>query len=214
MKAGLAVVLALGASIAWGEAPPATITFTYSNPALEPGSYSLEIHEDGSGSYHSEPGRAASPRPPFDRAIVVGGQLRSRLFAAARKHRLFATECAMHKGNLAFTGDKTLRYAGTEGSGSCAFIYARDAQLQILADQLIALGSTLEQGRQLELLLSHDKLGLDAAIGSLAEEQASGRAAEIENLLPVLHAIAANPEVLNRTRARTTALIAIGEASR
>ena len=196
----------------------ATVSFQFDNPALQPARYSLVMAEDGAGRYRSEGGGASSAAAPdeaasaaaaqpLDRAITLAEPLRKQWFAAARKNRLFAVECDTKRDKIAFTGNKTLSYTGPEGAGSCTFNYARDPRLQQLADSLIAVANTLEEGRKLELLLSHDKLGLDAEVELLGAEQADGRALELENIAPVLHAIAGNVEVLHRTRSRAEALL-------
>ncbi len=190
---------------------PATVTFAFSNPALQPARYSLVIREDGTGHYHSEPGSApvqdGSVAQPFDRDITLGGPIRAQLFALARKDHFFARECDSKRSNLAFTGTKTLTYAGPEGAGSCSFNHGREAQLDQAANSLIAVATTLEEGRKLALLLQHDRLGLDAEVELLAGEEAGGRALALENIAPVLHAIANSDEVMHHTRSRAEALL-------
>ncbi len=73
--------------------------------------------------------------------------------------------------------------------------------MQAASGSLIAVANTLEEGRKLELLLAHDKLGLDAEMETLITEQADGRAQDFQNIAPILQAIAGNEEVLHRTRA-------------
>ncbi len=191
---------------------PATVEFTFDNPALQPAHYTLLVHEDGTGHFHSEPGAAPVPgalQPePLDRDVIVNGPLRTQLFTVARKNKLFATQCDSGHKNLAFTGNKTLRYTGPEGQGSCTFNYAKNQQISEIADSLIAVATTLEEGRKLQLLLAHDKLGLNAEMDILTEQQAGGRALEIGNIAPVLQAVAADPEVLNHTRSSARALLA------
>ncbi len=144
----------------------------------------------------------------MDRDIAITGPLRAQLFAAAHKNKLFAIPCDSGRKNLAFTGNKTLRYTGPEGQGSCTFNYAKSQQITELSDSLIAVATTLEEGSKLELLLLHDKLGLNAEIDVLMDEQAGGRALELGNIAPVLQAIAADPDVLNHTRSSARALLA------
>lgn len=189
---------------------PAAVTFSFSNPGLQPPEYSLLIHADGAAHYRSvgsATGSAAGPEgSEFERELRVDDALRGRLFSLARKRHWFATACeSKHK--VAFTGTKTLSYAGPEGQGSCTFNYADDAGLNGVAGDLISVATTLEEGRKLELLLAHDRLGLDAEVESLAGEQAGGRALDLENIAPVLQAIAADEAVLTHTRTRAAALL-------
>ncbi len=189
----------------------AAITFTFDNPALQPAHYVMTIPEKGAGHFTSEPGSApvqggAQPEPQ-DREITFPEEQRVKLFTLARKNKLFAVECGNQHGNLAFTGNKTLAYKGPEGTGACTFNYARDQKIGQAADALIAVASTLEEGRKLEVLLAHDKLGLNDEVDILAGEQASGRALALGNIAPVLRAIVADPDVLNHTRTRVEALL-------
>ena len=209
MLFGPALLLGWNAQAAAAAGPSAaTVTFQYANAGLDPSAYTLVIHEDGTGHYQSKPGAAAPPDSSgLDRGVAIGQPLRTQIFAVARHNHLFATECAVKAGHVAYTGDKTFSYQGPEGTGSCTFNYARAAPLQALASSLIAVARTLEEGRKLESLLAHDKLGVDAEIEELGNEQADGRALEIANIAPVLRAIAADEQVLHRARTRAQALI-------
>ncbi len=181
---------------AWAQG--AVVTFTFDNPALQPPHYVITVPEQGPGRYE---GAADS------RALTIPDAQKARLFALARKNKLFATPCANSHGNLAFTGNKTFAFQGPEGGGSCTFNYAKDAKLGQAADELIAVATTLEEGRKLEVLLAHDKLGLNAEVDILSEEQSSGRALALGNIAPVLQRIAADPDVLNHTRSSVEALL-------
>ncbi len=180
----------------------ATVTFTFDNPALVPPHYSITMHEDGSAQY-SQP--ATEGTASLTRPMTVNDQIRKQVFAVARKNH-FTKPCDM-KQKTAFTGTKTLSYAGSDGSGSCTFNYSGNSQIEAVASQLIAVANTLDEGRKLESLLSHDKLGLDAEMEVLTGEQADGRALDLENIAPVLHAISSDEEVLNRPRMRAEALL-------
>lgn len=183
-------------------AQTATVTFTFDNPALVPPHYSIAMHEDGSAEY-SQP--ATGGTAPLTRPMTVSDPIRKQVFALARKNH-FTKPCDM-KQKTAFTGTKTLVYAGPDGAGSCTFNYSGDGQIEAAAGQLIAVANTLDEGRKLESLLAHDKLGLDAEMGILADEQADGRALDLENIAPVLRAISGDEEVLNRPRMRAEALL-------
>ena len=187
---------------AGARAQTATVTFTFDNPALVPPHYSITMHEDGSAEYSQA---ATESTPAVTRPMTVNDGLRKQVFASARKNR-FTKPCDM-KQKTAFTGTKTLAYAGPGGPGSCTFNYSSDAQIEAEAGQLIAVANTLEEGRKLESLLLHDKLGLDAEMAILTDEHADGRALDMENIAPVLHAVSGDEEVLNRPRMRAEALL-------
>ncbi len=211
------LLLALQSAAAGAQATAAaTITFVFDNPGLQPPHFRMVLAEDGAGHYESSgiaATEASATAAPFSRDMTVADPLRRELFAVARKDQHFAAHCALDR-KLAFTGDKTISYSGPDGAGSCMFNYARDHELQQAAEQLQAVANTLEEGRKLQLLLDHDKLGLDAGIEQLGKEQANGLAMDLQNLGSLLREIAANPDVLNRTRERASALLTAGPPAR
>jgi hypothetical protein len=183
---------------------PATITFSFNNPGLDPPAYTLVIQANGSGFYR-QPGQSGAAQ--IDAPITIDSGLREQLFAAARHSHFFAVECQMKHSHVAFTGQKTFAYNGPEGSGSCTFNYARDQQLDQLGEQLEAVVTTLGDGEHLAVLLAHDKLGLDAAVEQLAAAQTAGQALDLGNIAPVLRAIAADDGVLDHTRVLARSLL-------
>ena len=66
----------------------------------------------------------------------------------------------------------------------------------------------MDQGRELDHLRRYDRLGLDAALKSLSEELAAGRALEIGTIATSLHSIATDPELMDRVRTRASAMLA------
>lgn len=197
----------------------ATIVFAFENPQLQPASYKLEIHEDGSGHYKSMPGAPATDETapadaadritqrPVEREFHIGDALRSQLFAAARSHHFFAIACEASKIRVAFTGKKTLTYSGADGQGSCTYNYSQDQQLNHLADELEAVAFTLEEGERLAIQHEHSRLALDAELETLQEAAGSGRALELGNIAPQLQAIVDDETVMLRARKRAKALI-------
>lgn len=216
-SASLCLSLLLISGAAGAQSPVAasqpSVSFNFVNPALDPAHYTITIHADGTGHYRSEPGTAAAPDAeghpplPFDQEIHVSAPLRTELFAEAKKAHRFAETCDTGKPNVAFTGRKTFSYKGPDGSGSCTFNYARDPQLQHLAGQMMAVSTTLQEGRKLRLLYLHDRLGLDAELETLTGEHASGGAIELQNIAPELRSIIGDDAVLERARNRAQSLL-------
>lgn len=214
MKAFACAMLAAGLVSAVGAqtAPSAitsTITFSFDNPALQPPHYVFVVHEDGTGTYHAD---AYDDLPALDRPITIAGPLRKALFDAASKEHGFTRQCDSGVHHLAFAGTKTIQYAGPGGTGTCNFNYARDAQLQRVSSELIAASFTIEEGRRLAMLRAHDPLGLDEELGMLTQAHADGTAEQIENIAPVLRAIAGDEGLLHRARARAQALLLASDA--
>jgi hypothetical protein len=190
------------------------MSFEFSNPGLTPALWRVEMHADGTGRYHSQPGASSAPDAQglvpeaFDQQIEVSAPVREQLLGAARSHHLFAIECeSRHR--VAFTGKKTVRYAGPEGQGSCTFNWSQDAEMMKVADTFTAISTTLEEGRRLRLEYLHDRLALDAELETLANQVKSGGAIELENIAPELRTIAGDEGVMKRAQARAAALLAM-----
>jgi hypothetical protein len=192
---------------------PARIVYTFDHPQLQPAHYTITIDETGDGHFESVPGAASSDqddpvRPaPVDRAIRLDDGLRADLFRYARSHAFFGDRCERGQSGLAFTGNKTLAYTGSDGHGSCAFIWAADPVLQRLADQLNAVAFTIEIGRRLDVEVQHDRLGLDSELSELQDAVKNRRASGLPNIAPELQTIAGDQQVMDRARKRALALL-------
>ncbi len=176
------------------------------------------IHPDGSGHFRSERGKAPneaqnssnSPElypPDQDRDVQLSAQFAERVFQAARVRKLFGVECESHM-KVAFQGWKTLSYNGPEGKGSCRFNYSKDKDIQALGDSLVAVASTILEGARLELLLQHDRLGLDKEMGYVVEAAGDGRMQQICAIRGTLEKLAEDPAVMERVRKRAGILLA------
>ncbi len=184
----------------------AHVRFTVENPQLDPADYSLQIYEDGTGSY-SVSLSGDSPSQPAVRAIQIHEPLLSRLFEVARKQHFFALDCQAPHSQVAFTGKKTFAYTGPDGRGICIFNYSREQPINQIAADLMSVAFTLQEGVRLASDHLHDRLALDEELESLQEAAQDRRALELENIAPVLESVANDEAVMNRARARARALI-------
>jgi len=214
----LSLFLALSAALsAQTPAPaspqaPARIVYTFDHPQLQPSHYTITIDETGEGRFASQPGPVSDSSDdvlptPVDRPIQLDESLRAGLFHYARAHSFFQTRCTRDQSSLAFTGNKTFSYAGSDGSGSCTFVWAADPVLQRISDQLGSVAFTIEEGRRLDVEFRHDRLGLDAELESLQDAVKDRRAADLPNIAGQLHAIAEDQRVMDRARKRALALL-------
>jgi hypothetical protein len=196
---------------------PARIVFSFDHPQLQPAHYTITIDETGDGHFDSVPGAAASDqddtvRPaPVNRTIRLDDGLRADLFRYARSHAFFGGRCDRGQSGLAFTGNKTLAYTGSDGRGTCSFVWASDTVLQRLTDQLNAVAFTIEIGRRLDVEVQHDRLGLDSELSELQDAVKSRRASGLPNIAPELETIAGDQQVMDRARKRATALLSCCE---
>lgn len=210
----LLVSLFAGVAGAQGRSPQtagAHIRFTVKNPQLEPAIYSLDIDESGSGRYTasytaSETSDVAGQE--VSEPIQVHNPLLSQLFQAAREHHFFASNCEEKRGHVAFSGEKTLAYAGPDGAGSCTFNYSREQWLDKMTNVLIGISNTLEFGVRLKREHRYDPLALDGELALLQNAVRQHRALEAGNIAPQLRSIAEDNTVINHARARARALLA------
>ena len=170
----LALVLALpvfavpGSAAADGPAPLFAVEFT--NSGLTPSHWLLTLNPDGSGHFRSERGDAPhNPSLGFEAANVdrdfhVSAEYAGRAFATAHQQKLFNVPCDSHL-KVAFQGWKKFTYSGPEGTGSCTFNYAKDKDVQMLGESLVAVAEGILEGARLEILLQHDPSGLEQGDG-------------------------------------------------
>jgi len=189
----------------------------FSNPGLTPSHWTLILHPDGSGHFHSERGNAsaASPQsfdspqlfaPDQNRDIQLSAQFAGHVFQAARNYRWFNVDCESHQ-KVAFQGWKELSYTGPEGQGSCKFNYSKDKEIQELGDSLVAVANTILEGARLEMLLQHDRLGLDKEMEYVTEARGDGRVQQICVIRGILARLAEDPGVMERVRKRARFLL-------
>jgi hypothetical protein len=213
----LFLILFFAAAPVLAQQTQARLTFKYSNPQLDPASYILIVNEDGSGSFHSESAVAAQnsssngsnddEHPSSDRKVHLSQVLTSEAFSTARLMHFFTMPCEDGKAKIAYQGIKTLIYEGADGHGSCEFNWSRDVHIQRLADQMIAVATTLTIGRRLESEHRYDRLGLDEELENLTRLALNGQAVELSNIADTLQAIADDESVVSRARRRARALL-------
>jgi hypothetical protein len=195
-----------------GETGP-VFQIEYSNPGLSPSHWTLTIHPDGSGHFHSERGNAPATDPQtidapnVDRDIQLSAGFTERVFQTVRDSKRFNMDCESHL-KLAFQGWKKLSYSGPDGQGVCVFNYSRDKEIQALGDSLVSVAGTILTGARLEMLLQHDPLGLDKEMEYLVEAARDGRAQQIGVIRGILARLAEDPGVMDRVRRRARALLA------
>ncbi len=210
LPACLAAGMMAGAAAAQ-EGPDAAFHVEYSNPALVPAEWTLEIHPDGSGHFRSVRGQAKTDYqgmepPDLDRDIRVSAQFAEHVFQVAERKRLFTNGCERHL-KVAFQGLKRFRYTGPAGEGGCEFNYSRDPEIQGLGDALVGVANTVIEGARLEMFLQHDRLGLDKETELLVESAADGRAQQIGSIRDILERLEEDPTVMERVKKRARTLL-------
>jgi hypothetical protein len=210
----LLVCLALAALPAMADTAR-IVQVDFSNPHLSPSHWTLVIHPDGTAHFHSERGTLPPPdnSPPYiepgnlDRDVHLSEPFAERLFQGVHHRAIVAGECESHL-NVAFQGLKKISYTGPEGTWSCEFNYSRDKQVQDLGDSLMAVAGTIIEGARLEMLLQHDRLGLDHETEYLMDGAGDGRLMELCTIQGILERLAGDDSVLARVRKRARTLLA------
>lgn len=218
--AGIAVSvgLALGPCVAAHAQAPATVTFHFEDPRMQPAKYTITIHEDGNGHFVAEAGAAnpndtvALPSEGQDRPIQTTAATTQRIFAVARAKKFFNIACEGGDAHLAFTGKKELGYQGADGHGGCSYNYSKDPKIQWLTTEMEGIAATLEEGRRLELEHEHGRLSLDAELETLEGMAQNGQALELGNIAQTLLAIVKDDAVMERAQKRARHLLAIVDA--
>ena len=214
MRACWLVAAAFALAVQLHAAPAAdpVVQVDFSNPELSPPQWTLVLHADGSGHFRSQVGSASRTglkeieAPNVDRDIQVSREFAGRVFAAAESHKWFNTPCESHL-KVAFEGWKTFTYDGPQGQGSCTFNYSRDKEIQTLGESMQAVAETILEGARLEVLLQHDRLGLDQETEFLTEAVQDGRAQQVCAIRDILERLAQDDSVLERVRKRARELL-------
>jgi hypothetical protein len=195
-----------------GSAATPVFLIDFSHPGLSPAHWTLTLRPDGSGHFHSERGvgtRDAAQgidAPDVDRDIEVSAEFAGRVFEAVRRLKLSNSDCR-NLPKVAFQGSKKLRLSGPGGEWGCEFNYSKDKDVQALGDSLIAVAETIVEGARLEVLLQHDRLGLDREMEFLVAAAEDGRASQIGAIRSILERLADDPEVMERVRKRARVLL-------
>jgi hypothetical protein len=209
----MACTLALVAQVHSQPAPGPVIQVDFSNPELSPPQWTLVLHPDGSGHFRSQMEPKAAEKvieaPNVDRDIEVSKEFAGHVFETAAHHNWFNVPCESHL-KVAFQGWKTFTYTGAPQHGSCTFNYSRDKDIQNLGESMQAVAQTVLEGARLEILLQHDRLGLDQEMEFLTEEFQDGRAQEVYAIHDILERLAQDDEVMERVRKRAQSLLARG----
>ena len=214
MKAGwfLASLIVMASQLPAQTAVEPVIQVDYSNPGLSPSQWTLTLHPDGSGHFRSEAandpnaGRKMIETPSVDRDIQVSASFSGDLFKFAARHKWFNETCESHM-KVAFQGWKTFTYTGPQGKGACTFNYSKDKETENWGESLEAVATTVLEGERLEVLLQHDRLGLDAETDFLTQAANDGRAQEMGAIRETLEKLASDDAVLERVRKRARNLL-------
>ncbi len=192
-----------------GAAGP-TVSFVLDFPTSSPQHYELEVGSNGDSIYRST-GKLTpeAEGDPFEIHFVASPASVEKIFRLAAKAGHFQKPVAYTKGNLAFTGNKTLSYRENGQTSSQTFNYSAMEPVQDLVRLLQNIATTLEFGRRLTYYRSYQKLALDEETRRLEEMLKSQSAAEPGAIAPILRGIADDKTVIHMVRERSERLLAL-----
>jgi len=216
----LALALLLCASSVWAQSP-AKVMFHLDREGLEIPRFTLSVDEQGKAEYHAEvaapksqpatqpgePAEPSAPLPAIERKVTLSAATTEKIFALAREADRFNVTCEAKAKNVANMGMKTLSYAGSDGSGTCAYNYTEVKPVAALTDIFLAVQQTLEMGRQMDFKRRFDRLGLDAVMLSLSQMLDSHQAMEVGTIAASLRTIASDTELMQRVRLRAAKML-------
>jgi hypothetical protein len=188
-------------------------TADFTNPGVSPSHWVLTLRRDGSGHFHAEGAKDPATKKTGievsdeDRDVQLSKEFTEQVFSLAQQHNWFNETCES-RAKVAFHGWEMFSYSGPEGQGSCAFNYSQDKQIQAFGESLIGVAETLHEGARLELLLQHDRLGLDREMEYISDSAKDGRLREIVAIRDILQRLAQDDELLERVRKRARNLLA------
>lgn len=192
--------------------PGETLRVEYSNPGLKPATWTLVLHDDGSAHFHSDGegaplGGIEIAPGPVDRDFRVSTAFAGRIFGTVHSRGdLRDVKCESHM-KVAFQGWKKLAYTGPAGNGGCEFNYSKDKDVQALGESFVAVAATVLEGARLELLLQHDRLGLDQEMQFIEEGMSDGRLQQAGAIRETLEKLENDPGVMERVRRRAHQLL-------
>lgn len=186
-----------------------TVKFVLDWPEQNPSHYSIVIDSVGHATYRSEPSAAASggsAPDPYAVEWTVTDATRLKIFDAMPKlnflHGNFES-----KSKVAVTGKKTLSYTDASHDNSITFNYSDNGTVRDLTHLFQAIEATTESGRKLAHDVRYDKLGVDADLKGIQEQQRQGDAEEFGAIEPILQKIANDDAMLRMAQQRAKEIL-------
>jgi len=220
MKMLALLLLSAAASASAQQTSTDTISFRLDRQGTPIPSYTLTVHADGRTTYQvSYPPEVpkyspyaesikALPNTDVTMNVTLSPAGTARIFDLVHSTNGFRLGCASKAKHIADTGTKTLTYTASSGPATCAYNFTEDKTILALNNTFQAIALTLDEGRKLETSHRYDRLALDPETEFLVASTRQGTAIELGTIAPILHAIADDPQVLERVRARAATLLA------
>lgn len=200
---GLALYAQQAATPASITPPSAVVTYSFDWPQGIPWTkYSITVQSNGKSHFEGTPhaDEKDTDTDPVAGDFTMWDSTRERIFTLAQKLNYFQGNLESHLKHIAQTGTKTLQYESPQARGSSTYNYSQNPDVQALTRLFTGIATTFDYQRKLAFEYRYDKLGMDECLRQLQELQASHEAEEMHVLGPMLHKIAADPNLMNITR--------------
>ena len=185
------------------------VRFEQDWPALNPPRYFIEVDAQGHATYRSEPAADSNGGSAPDSYVVEWTATEatcSKVFESIKKLNYLQGHFAS-KAKVANTGIKTLGYKDAEHDASTTYNYSDNPVLRDLTQIFQSIAATAETGRRLAHDLRFDKLGVDAELKALQEQQRSNQAIEFDSVRPILQKIADDPAMMRMSQQRAKEIL-------
>ena len=183
--------------------------FELSWKVQNPPHYSVTLDSAGHATYRSEPavGTDGGTAPePYVVEWTATETTRTKVFESAQKLNYLQGSFESHA-KVAQTGEKTLSYKDGSHDNSARYNYSENPQIKELTQLFQAIATTTEMARKLTHDARFDKLGVDADLKALQDEQREGNAIEIVAAQDILQKIAEDPNMMRMSQQRAKAIL-------
>lgn len=202
---------AQGASQAPPPERPGTpvVRFLFDWPVQNPPRYSIAIDSAGRATYRSEPSadpNGGSAPDPYRVEWTVSEATRTKVFDAARQLNYFQGKFET-RSKVAQTGTKSLTYKDSSRDISTSYNYSENPLIRDLTRIFQSIAATAEMGRKLTYDARYNKLGVEADLKALQEQQKSGDAIELLSIAPVLQQIANDNAMFRMSQQRARVIL-------
>ena len=193
-----------------------TITFSFALVGASPGHYSIAVDDTGKAAYRADdlapagnsggaPGNSTGE--PYMVKVELTPTTTTRIFEAAKQVNFFQGDFDLKGRRLANMGAKTLSYSDGIREYQTSYNYSQNPVIMDLTQLFERLGATLEFGRRLAYEHKYDRLGLEAELKYMTEQEQKGSLVDLQVDAPVLQVIADDSAVMNISRHRAQALL-------
>jgi hypothetical protein len=186
------------------------VSFDFLLEGSAPPHYSIAVAPDGKATYRAdEPAAGAAPPQPYLHQFLVSDPTRSRIFDLAAALQCFQGQFEYRGGRIANMGAKTLKCTYADRESHTTYNYSTNPRLQELTTLFQNISNTMESSRRLDFLHRYDKLGLEAELKFMEEQEKNKQLAELQAVAPQLERILNDGSILNVTRHRAEHLLQV-----